>query len=93
MNEVIVESKEQRIVLKDNKVAHIKYNPFNKYWYYDMYDSEGNIIAYGMALKPNTFATNKQQVGGLALIDRLPNDKSEYNPFVELGGRLMLVEL
>lgn len=93
MNEILVESKEQRISLKNNGVAHIKYNPFNRYWYYDMYDEFGNIVAYGLALKPNTFATNRLQLGGLAVIDRLSGDKTEYNPFVELGGRLMLVEL
>lgn len=93
MNEIIISSKEQRIGLKNNNTAHIKYNPFGRYWYYDMYDAEGNAIALGLALKPNTFATNRQRIGGLAVIDRVPKDKTEYNPFVELGGRLMLVEL
>lgn len=93
MNELVISSEEQTISIRDGYKAQIKYNPFNRYWYYNLINPDGVVVAYGLALKPNTYATYKMDFPGLALVDRLQGDKTEYNPFVELGGRLMLVEL
>lgn len=91
LTELVVESKEQTVVLSDGYSADIKFDVFYKRWYYDLY-KDGVLKFAGVALNVNTVGLYKMAPVCLALID-IVGDKEEYEPYNELGTRLMLVEV
>lgn len=91
LTELVVESKEQTVVLSDGYSADIKFDVFYKRWYYDLY-KDGELKFAGVALNVNTVGLYKMASVCLALID-IVGDKEEYEPYNELGTRLMLVEV
>ncbi|MBR2008271.1 MAG: hypothetical protein IKA01_09915 [Alistipes sp.] len=97
MFRLVVESEEQSIVLSNGYVAELRYNVFNKYWYYNLMDVEGNYIFYGMALKPDSCPTYRlthdASIPKLVILDEARGSKEPYNPYVEIGGRLGLYEI
>lgn len=97
MFRLVVESEEQSIVLSNGYVAELRYNVFNKYWYYNLADVEGNYIFYGMALKPDACPTYRLthniEIPKLVILDEARGSKEPYNPYVEIGGRLGLYEV
>lgn len=91
LTELVVESKEQTVVLSDGYSADIKFDVFYKRWYYDLY-KDGELKFAGVALNANTVGLYKMSPVCLAVID-IVGDKEEYEPYNELGTRLMLVEV
>jgi len=86
-----VSSTEQVISLNDGTLAQVLYNPFNRYWYMNMV-KDGEVVAAGMALIPNTNPLKNFGVKDTIFIIDTVNDNLEYNPYNELGSRLSLVE-
>lgn len=86
-----VGSKEQTIVLSNGYAADIKFDVFYKRWYYDLYKN-GELKFAGVALNVNTVGLFNMSPVSLGLID-IVGDKAEYEPYDELGMRLMLVEV
>lgn len=86
-----VGSKEQTIVLSNGYTADIKFDVFYKRWYYDLYKN-GELKFAGVALNVNTVGLFNMSPVSLGLID-IVGDKAEYEPYDELGMRLMLVEV
>lgn len=86
-----VGSKEQTIVLSNGYTADIKFDVFYKRWYYDLYKN-GELKFAGVALNVNTVGLFNMSPVSLGLID-IVGDKTEYEPYDELGMRLMLVEV
>ena len=92
MYKLSIASKEQNVTIGDGYTAELRYNVFGKYWYYNLIDSGGNYLFYGLSLKPFTnalyFTETSTNVPKLFVVDEAYGDKEPYNPYVELGGRL-----
>lgn len=91
ITELVVGSKEQTILLSNGYSADIKFDVFYKRWYYDLYEN-GELKFAGVALNVNTVGLFNMSPISLGLID-IVGDKEEYEPYNELGTRLMLVEV
>lgn len=91
VNELVVASKEQDLTLLDGNYAKIFFDPFYKRWYYNLY-KDGEIAYAGVALDPDTFPLMNMSSYYLGLIDQI-DSKEAYEPFVELGNRLLLLEV
>lgn len=91
LNELVVTSEEQKISLLNGYAAFIKFDPFYKRWYYDLYQGEQLKFA-GVALNVNTLPLVTFTNYSLGLIDK-QNKNTFYEPYLELGGRLGLLEV
>ena len=85
INELVVSSEEQKLTLS------IKFDPFYKRWYYDLY-LNNELLYAGVALNPDSAPLMQFTNYSLGLIDKM-NDKLFYEPFAELGSRLGLIEI
>lgn len=91
MNELVVASKEQTLTLLNGYSAEIKFDPFYKHWYYNLYQGDTLMFA-GVSLLPNTLPLHgitNYYLG--CLYTGEPNEF--YEPFDELGGLLKLIEV
>lgn len=86
-----VSSQEQVVTLLDGYTAEIRFDRCYKRWYYNLYYM-GNLIAAGIALNVNTAPLLGYTKDSIALIDE-GNKREEYEPYLELGQRLSLVEI
>lgn len=86
-----VASEEQNITMLDGYSAEIRFDACYKRWYYNMY-YYGELVAAGIALNADTAPLLGFFNGSLGLVDT-GNKKEEYEPYVELGDRLNLVEI
>lgn len=86
-----VASDEQKITLLNGYTAQLFFDRCYKRWYYNLYYM-GNIIAAGIALNADTAPLLRYTKESLALVDS-GNKREEYEPFLELGQRLNLVEI
>ena len=86
-----VGSNEQTLTLLDGHVAQLFFDRCYKRWYYNLYYMD-ELVAAGIALNPDTAPLLGFTSESLALLD-LGNKKEEYEPFVELGQRLNLLEI
>ena len=91
INELVVSSEEQKLTLSDGYSADIKFDPFYKRWYYDLY-LNNEVLYAGVALNPDSAPLIQFTNYSLGLIDKM-NDKLFYEPFAELGSRLGLIEI
>lgn len=91
INLLNVESKEKAITLRDGYVADIRFDLVYKRWYYDLY-KDGELLYAGISLTPNSCGLLKINDYCLGLMDRVP-DEEEYEPYVELGSKLGLLEV
>jgi hypothetical protein len=89
--ELEVASDEQSITLLNGYSANIFFDRCYKRWYYDLYNM-GELVAAGVALNANTAPLLGFTKEGLGLVDT-GNKREEYEPFIELGQRLTLVEI
>lgn len=84
-------SEEQTINLLDGYSADIRFDPIYKRWYYNLYLY--NTLAFaGVALVPDTLPLYKMSPHFLAIIDS-GDPREDYEPYLELGGRLKLIEV
>lgn len=90
-NELVVGSKEQTLDLGEGYIAEIRFDPFYKRWYYNLYKDDVAMYS-GVALNPDTLPLNKFTTYSLGLVDKLKT-KDPYEPYNELGVRLGLVEV
>lgn len=86
-----VGSDEQTINLFGGYSAQIFFDRCYKRWYYNLYYMD-ELVAAGIALNPDTAPLLGFVKDSLGLLD-IGNKKEEYEPFVELGQRLNLVEI
>lgn len=86
-----VASDEQTITLLDGYSANIFFDRCYKRWYYDLYNMD-ELVAAGVVLNPDTAALLGYTKESLAMLD-IGNKKEEYEPFLELGQRLNLLEI
>lgn len=91
LNELVVSSKEQKLTLNNGYTAEIKFDPFYKRWYYDLYQYNELLYA-GVALNPDSAPLMDFTDYSLGLIDKL-DTKPDYEPYSELGSRLGLIEI
>lgn len=91
MEELVVASKEQRLTLLNGYFADIKFDPFYKRWYYDLYQGTKLLFA-GVPLVPNTLPLRGITNYYLGCLER-GNPHEFYEPYDELGGRLALIEV
>lgn len=90
-NELIVASEEQSLALLNGYSATLMFDPYYKRWYYNLYkDSE--LVFAGVPLDPDTAALLGMSAYSLGLVDKV-GTKEFYEPYVELGSRLGLVEI
>lgn len=78
INELVVNSEEQKLTLLNGYVAFIKFDPFYKRWYYDLYQGDELKFA-GVALNPNTIPLSKFTNYSLGLIDKLSDADYYYS--------------
>ena len=86
-----VASDEQTVTLLDGYVANVFFDRCYKRWYYNLYYM-GDLVAAGVALNPNSAPLLGYARESLGLVDE-KGTKEEYEPFLELGQRLALVEI
>ena len=86
-----VGSEEQTLELYDGYTAEIKFDRCYKRWYYNLY-LNGVGVAYGVALNPDTAPLLGYVKDSIGLLDT-GNPKEEYEPYLQLGDRLELVEI
>lgn len=89
--DLTLSSEEQNVSMLDGYSAEIKFDACYKRWYYNLY-YYGEPVAMGVALNPDTAPLLDFFSDSLGLIDT-GNQKEEYEPYEELGGRLKLVEI
>lgn len=89
--ELTLASEEQTITMLDGYSAEIRFDACYKRWYYNLY-YYGELVAAGIALNADTAPLLGFFTNTLGLVDS--GEKREvYEPYVELGGRLKLVEI
>ncbi len=89
--ELRVGSNEQIVGLKDGYKAQLKFDPFYKRWYYDLY-KYNELICAGIALNVDSAPLVAFAGHSLALLDKY-GTRDFYEPYNELGKRLALVEI
>lgn len=88
---LLVPSEEQWMSLTDGYVANIQFDYIYKRWYYDLYLND-EIVFAGIPMNKDCAPLKGIAPVYLSVIeDKRIN--SEYEPFSELGQRLMLVEV
>jgi hypothetical protein len=88
---LIVVSEEQWLQLSGNYSANIKFDYIYKRWYYDLYLNEDVVFA-GIPLTKDCPTLKGISPVYLATVENNVNN-IEYEPFTELGGILLLVEV
>lgn len=91
VNELVVGSEPQRIMISSESYADILFDPYYKRWYYNLYE-DGQIKYAGFVLDPDTASLLGFTDEFLACVDKLDN-KEQYEPYNELGSRLGLLEV
>lgn len=91
INELVVASEEQKLSLPNGYSADIKFDPFYKRWYYNLYQNNELLYA-GIALNPDSAPLLDFTNYSLGLIDKLDSNVP-YEPYSELGSRLGLIEI
>lgn len=90
VTELSVSAEEQIVNLLDGYSADIKFDPFYFRWYYNLY-KDGEMLYAGISLTPTSAGLLNISLVGLGIVDT--GDKNvDYEPYVSLGNRLMLVE-
>lgn len=85
-----VSPKEQIVGLANGYSANLKFDPFYYRWYYDLY-LDNELVYSGIALTPDSNGLLNISKTSLGVIDT-GSKHEEYEPFLELGTRLALVE-
>lgn len=91
VNNLIVASEEQWLQLSGGYNADIKFDYIYKRWYYDLY-KENELICAGISLTKDCPTLKGISTVYLTTVENLQNNV-DYEPFSELGGILMLVEV
>lgn len=86
-----VVSKEQTLALSGERSVEIKFDPFYFRWYGNFY-ANGELVAAGIALDPNTAGLLDIEPVCLAIYDS-GDPKVKYEPYEELGDRLAVIEV
>ena len=85
-----VEPKEQLLGLANGYTADIKFDRFYYRWYYDLY--KDNALVYsGISLTPDSNSLANISKTSLGVLDN-GDPRVEYEPYNELGVRLLLLE-
>lgn len=91
VNEISVSSKEQTIQLSNGWVANVKFDPIYKRWFCDIY--LGTTLVYaGVPLNVDSFPLRHISPLYIGVFDRMDSN-ADYEPYLELGGRLALLEI
>lgn len=87
-----IDAREQRILI-DKWTADIRFNPFQNFWFYDLYDGDTLLLA-GQKLEINAYPLplNHLPYPKLFLIDTDPNNVSPPDVMTDFGGRLELAQ-
>lgn len=91
IEELVVSSEEQLLSLDNGYTADLRFDPFYKRWFFDLYENETLIYA-GVALNEDTVPLLRISKKSLGCLDKL-DDKNFFEPYSELGSRLALVEV
>lgn len=83
--------KEQTLALSEERSVEIKFDPFYFRWYGNFY-ANGELVAAGIALDPNTAGLLDIEPVCLAIYDS-GDPKVKYEPYEELGDRLAVIEV
>jgi len=86
-----VASEEQTVSLYDGYTADIRFDPIYKRWYYNLY-LLGEPVAMGIAMPADSVPLLGYVHEHIALLDS-SDSKAEYEPYLEMGNRLSLVEV
>ena len=86
-----VESNEQYLNLSNDMSINIRFDPFYYRWYADYYE-DGDLVAAGIALDPNTFGLLNIRQTFCGLVDT-GDPKTQYEPYEQLGNRLAVIEI
>ena len=86
-----VASEEQALNLSDTMSVDIKFDPFYYRWYADYYE-DGELVAAGIALDPNTFGMLGILNTSCGVVDT-GNPKQKYEPYEQLGDRLAVIQI
>ena len=87
----VTAQEEQNIVLSNGYTAALRFDMVYKRWFYDLYLNDVLVYA-GVALTPDTAPLHGISPVSLGIVD-FSEDKSEYEPYSELGARLALMEI
>jgi hypothetical protein len=88
---LLVSSEPQWVSLNNNYYADIKFDYIYKRWYYDLYKND-ELVCAGISLTKDCPTLKGISSIYLGVVENIAN-KTEYEPFVELGKKLMLIEV
>lgn len=91
VNSLGIAAKEQTVTLANGMTADIKFDPFYYRWYANYY-SDGELVACGVALDPNTAGVLDILPVSLGVVDT-GDPKVKYEPYEQLGNRLAVIEI
>ena len=89
--ELKVMPQEQTVMLQNGYRAALRFDMIYKRWFFDLYNGEDLVYA-GMALTPGTAPLLNISKLSVGIVDT-SGDKEEYEPYSELGSRLVLMEI
>ena len=90
-NSLGIAPKEQTLALSEDRTVEIRFDPFYYRWYGNFY-ANGELVAAGIALDPNTAGLLNIEPVCLAIYDT-GNPKEKYEPYEQLGDRLAVIEV
>lgn len=87
-----VSAKEQTIVL-DKWTANLRFNIFDKYWYYDLFlGATPILLGVKLTIGAYPIAFEHLPYPKLALVDTDPNNTTPPDVLNDFGGRLELIQ-
>ena len=86
-----VAPREQILGLANGYTADVKFDPFYYRWYYDLY-KDNELVYSGISLTPDSNGLLNISKTTIGVIDS-GNKFESYEPYNELGLRLLLLEL
>lgn len=86
-----VSAQEQTLSLSNTMSVEIKFDPFYYRWYANYYE-DGELVAAGIALDPNTFGCLDILSNSCGIYDT-GDPKEKYEPYEQLGDRLAVIQI
>lgn len=97
MNEIVLQPGQEQTIAVGAYNFDFKFNPFDREWVFDMFDSEGTLVLSNVVIRPDTYPLQridtKWDWPRICLIDKEPDSDAELNPLLDFGDRLGLFEI
>lgn len=97
MNEISLQIGVEQSIAIGNYTFDFKFNPFDRQWVFDMFDSDSNLVLSNITILPNTYPLEnldtKWDWPRICMIDKTPDSLVALNPLLDFGDRLGIFEI